>query len=99
MLLIVSASAFAETFTDSGKLTMSFTLKDFATVTTAPAAVDNLEYNGTSQDLVTAGTPNGGTMVYALGTSEAASEDYSVSIPTGFDEGTYYVWYLVNIDC
>ena len=111
MLLVVSASAFAETFTDSGKLTMSLyipqprfqldmslTLKDFATVTTAPAAVENLEYNGTAQALVTAGTANGGTMVYALGTSEAASEDYSVSIPTGRDEGTYYVWYKVSAD-
>ena len=111
MLLLVSASAFAETFTGSGTLTMllnipqpvyklemSLTLKDFAEVTTAPAAVENLEYSGTAQELVTAGTASGGTMVYALGTSTAASEGYSVSIPKGLDEGTYYVWYKVSAD-
>ena len=67
----------------------------FATVTKAPEGITGLEYTGSAQELVTAGTAQGGTMVYALG-NEAA--EYSVSIPTGTDEGTYRVWYKASGD-
>ena len=63
-----------------------------AKVTTAPAAKDLTE-NGSAQELVTAGTAEGGTMQYALGTAAEATGSYSTSIPTGTEAGTYYVWY------
>ncbi|MBR1860811.1 MAG: hypothetical protein IJ796_02965 [Lachnospiraceae bacterium] len=63
-----------------------------ATVTEAPTA-KNLTYNGSAQELVTAGTATDGEMQYALGTKEAATEDYTASIPTATEAGTYYVWY------
>ncbi|MBQ6398536.1 MAG: carbohydrate-binding domain-containing protein [Clostridia bacterium] len=65
-----------------------------AEVTKAPTA-KTLTYTGSAQELVTAGTPSGGTMQYAIGTKDAATGSYTTSIPTGTDAGTYYVWYKV----
>ena len=65
----------------------------FATVTKAPEGITGLEYTGLAQELVIAGTADGGTMVYALG-----NDKYSVSIPTDTDEGTYRVWYKASGD-
>ena len=65
-----------------------------STVTTAPTP-KTLTYNGQAQELVTAGTAEGGEMQYALGTKDAATGEYSTSIPTATDAGTYYVWYKV----
>ena len=66
---------------------------------TAPVA-RALVYNGSSQELVTAGAAEGGTMQYALGTNDttAPAEGWSTSIPKGTDAGTYYVWYRVQGD-
>ncbi len=76
--------------------TMTITLtiidKDPAVVTKAPTA-KTLTYNDSAQELVTAGTATGGEMQYALGTKDAATEEYTPSIPTATDAGTYYVWY------
>ncbi|MDO4805340.1 MAG: hypothetical protein Q4A32_11035 [Lachnospiraceae bacterium] len=44
---------------------------------------------------MSAGTAEGGTMQYALGTETEATEQYTTSIPTATDAGTYYVWYKV----
>ena len=66
-----------------------------ATVTATPAAKENLTFNGGDQALVNAGTANGGTMQYALGTDSAATGDYSADIPKGKAAQTYYVWYKV----
>ena len=63
-------------------------------VTKAPEA-KTLTYTGSAQELVTAGTATGGTMQYALGTKDAATQPYTTSIPTATDAGTYYVWYKV----
>ena len=54
-----------------------------------PPTAKTLTYTGKPQELVTAGSIEGGTMVYSL------SEDgpYSEAIPTGINAGTYYVWY------
>ena len=59
-----------------------------------------LVYNGTAQELVTAGVAEGGTMMYALGTDAATAptEGWSVAIPTGMKAGNYYVWYMVKGD-
>ena len=59
-----------------------------------------LYYNGTAQELVTAGTASGGTVVYALKTGSSAPGDdsYSPVIPTATEEGTYYVYYKIRPD-
>ena len=57
---------------------------------TDPAAKD-LTYTGEDQALVTAGTCSGGTMVYNL----AENGEYTETIPTGKNAGTYTVWYKV----
>ena len=71
--------------------------KTSATMTTVPVA-KALIYNGTAQELVTAGEATGGTMQYALGDNATTAPDasaYTASIPTGTDAGTYFVWYKV----
>ena len=66
-----------------------------ASVTAAPAAKDDLVYDGEPLELVTAGTADGGTMQYALGTDETTEpiDGWDAAIPTGIDAGTYYIWY------
>ena len=54
-----------------------------------------LTYTGSAQELVTAGTAEGGTMQYALGTATEATQPYTTSIPTATNAGTYYVYYKV----
>ena len=65
-----------------------------ATVTTAPKA-KSLKYTGSAQKLVKAGTADGGTMYYALGTATEATKQYTTSIPEAVGAGTYYIWYKV----
>ena len=62
----------------------------------ATVTANNRTYDGTEQPLVTVtGTPTGGTMQYAIGTKDAATQPYTTSIPAATDAGTYYVWYKV----
>ena len=67
-----------------------------------PAAVtaNSSTYDGTEKPLVNVddSTLVGGTMQYALGTKDAATEEYTTSIPSKTDAGTYYVWYKVKGD-
>jgi len=67
---------------------------------TAPTAKTDLAYTGQSQALITAGSVTGGigTMQYALGDANGATQPYTTSIPTGTNAGTYYVWYKVKGD-
>ena len=61
----------------------------------APMA-NTLFYNESEQQLVTAGEAIGAEPLYALGVDAATApddSDYSRSIPTGTDVGTYFVWY------
>ena len=58
----------------------------------APAAVNNLVYNGSEQSLVTAGSGTG-TMKYSLD-----GIDYSTAIPKGKEAKTYTVYYKVEGD-
>ena len=62
-----------------------------ASVTTAPAAVGGLGYDGSAKNLITAGTCTGGTMNYRLGDSGA----WGATIPQATNAGTYTVWYKV----
>jgi hypothetical protein len=71
------------------------------TVTKAPKAKTGLVENGKAQELITAGTATGGTMLYALGKDEKTAPDASAfkeAIPSGTNAGTYYVWYMVKGD-
>ena len=65
---------------------------------TAPEAKADLVYNGSSQELLTAGSVDGGTMWYTLGsdaTTAPADSLYTTSVPAAIEAGTYYVWYKV----
>ena len=65
-----------------------------ANAVAATITANNRTYDGTDKPLVTVtGEAVGGEMQYALGTKEAATEEYTTSIPTGTNAGTYYVWY------
>lgn len=59
-------------------------------VVTAPTA-KTLTYDGSAQELISAGTTSGGTMEYSLDGSS-----YSTTIPTGTAATTYTVWYKVT---
>ena len=76
--------------------TKTFSLKpEPAVVTKAPTA-QNLTYDSSDHELVTAGQASGGTIKYALGLDEETEPDdseYDGAIPTAADAGTYFVWY------
>jgi len=59
-----------------------------ASVTAAPTPIVGLEYTGSAQTLINAGTASGGTMNYSLDGSA-----WSTTLPTGTDWGTYTVYY------
>jgi len=70
-----------------------------ASVTKAPTA-KSLKYNGSAQELVTAGRAKGGVMKYALGKNGTTPPEkgWSASIPKRTEAGTYYVWYMAEGD-
>ncbi|WP_405338996.1 MBG domain-containing protein [Fibrobacter sp.] len=57
---------------------------------TAPVAKENLVYSGKSQELVSAGSTDYGTLLYSLD-----GKDYSDKIPVATDAKTYTVYYKV----
>ena len=74
-----------------------------ATVTTAPTATAAIIEANTTAALVGAGAANGGTMRYAVTTTNAqpaSTADFSATRPTaqGRAAGTYYVWYYAKAD-
>jgi len=64
-----------------------------ATLSDAPTAISNLEYDGNAQALVNAGTAVNGTMAYSLD-----GTNWSATLPTGTNAGTYTVYYMVQGD-
>lgn len=58
---------------------------------TAPTVIEGLAYDGTSKTLLNAGTISGGTMKYRLGTTG----EYSETIPSAVEPGTYPVYYAL----
>ena len=72
-----------------------FTVKvNTAMVTEAPIRNSNVQYDGTVQELLDSpGKASGGTMVYAIGTKDGPTEEYSSHIPTATNVGAYYIWY------
>ena len=76
--------------TDDVTLTVKVSItKAAASVTVAPTAKD-LTYDGTEQELVTAGETEDGTIRYSLDNA-----DYSTNIPKGTEAKAYTVWYKV----
>ena len=74
-----------------------------ATVTTDPTAAAAIIEAGTTTALVNAGTANGGTMMYAVTTTNTkptSTDGFSATIPTaeGRAAGTYYVWFYAKAD-
>ncbi len=60
----------------------------------APTAAETLVYNGVEQELIRAGSTNGGKMLYKLG----RTGEYSESIPKAIDAANYTVYYMVEGD-
>ncbi len=60
----------------------------------APTAAKTLVYNGAEQELISAGSTNGGKMLYKLG----RTGEYSESIPKAIDAANYTVYYMVEGD-
>ena len=77
-----------------GKVSKNFTINKVAPTVTAPIANSELTYNGAAQALVTAGKVTGGTVEYRLG----ANGNYTTTIPTAKNAGSYTVWYRVEGD-
>ena len=73
-----------------------------ATVSTAPTAKTGIKV-GEDKAIINAGTAEGGTMYYAVTTTNAKpanSDGFSATVPTAktLTAGTYYVWYYVKAD-
>lgn len=68
--------------------------KAASSVSQDPTVVTGLTYNKQPQELVTAGTATGGTMMYAL----SQSGPFEETLPTATDADTYTVWYMVKGD-
>ena len=70
-----------------------------AKVTKDPT-INSLNYTGSAQELVTAGTASGGTMVYAPGDgpTTAPVDGWKEDLPVGEEAGYYVVWYKVQGD-
>ena len=62
--------------------------------TTLPAAIENLAYDGAAHALVTAGETAHGTVEYRLG----ADDEWSATVPSVTDSGTYSVYYRIKGD-
>lgn len=82
---------------DSVAASLDVTISKANPTVTPPTAKTGLKYDSTAQALVNAGSVQGGTMNYALGdnATTAPTSEYSTTIPTGTNEGAYYVWYKV----
>ncbi len=65
-----------------------------ASVTTDPAPIQDLVYNGSAQALVTAGTADGGRLLYSL----EQDGTYQATVPEAINAGDYEVWYYVDSD-
>ena len=61
------------------------------TMTTAPAAIENLAYSGSAQTLISAGVASFGTVLYSLD-----GTNFSDALPQGTNVGAYTVTYKVE---
>ena len=82
------------------KRTVTLTVNK-ANSTTATVTGVSTTYDGNYKALVNVtGNAVGGDMMYALGTNNttAPTDDWSKTIPTKKNSGTYYIWYKVSGD-
>ena len=89
----VKVIASADGYTDGEATSAEITVNKATPTSEAPTAKTDLVYTGAAQELVTAGTATGGTMVYSLD-----GENYDEAVPTGINAGDYTVWYKVKGD-
>ena len=71
--------------------------------TVTPPTANDLTYNGVSQELISAGSTEHGTLSYAVTTTDSAPQDDEFTynndnLPEKLNAGTYYVWYKVTGD-
>lgn len=73
--------------------------KGRGSIITTPAA-RTLTCNGSMQELITAGSASGGTMLYAIGAdaTTAPTSGWNIEIPSKAEAGTYHVWYRIEGD-
>ncbi|MBR6223697.1 MAG: leucine-rich repeat protein [Lachnospiraceae bacterium] len=84
--------------TTSCEVTLLVNKADIPTDTiTTPTAKEDLEYDGSSLELVEQGESENGQMQYVIGDDDesAPTEGWSEDIPTATGAKTYYVWYKV----
>ena len=104
---VMSGSQVTATYNGTSKKVKSVKAVKYlapVTVTTAPTATEGDIVVGSTTALVNAGAANGGTMMYAVTTTNAqpaSTADFSATIPTAQSittPGTYYVWYYAKAD-
>ena len=71
--------------------TADFTISQATPAVTPPMIITDLMYNGTTQDLIAAGSTTGGTLEYSLD-----GTNWSEDIPQAKDAGTYQIYYRVS---
>lgn len=71
----------------------NFSIVSEGSTYTPPTAKTGLVYNGTEQELLTAGSTTTGTMQYS-----SDGKTYNTDIPKGTDAGTYTLYYMVKGD-
>ena len=86
-------ATFQGDYASLGSVEKEFTIVKATPTVTAPTAVADLIYNGSKQELVTAGSTDFGTLLYSLD-----GENYSADIPTATNAGTHTVYYKVARD-
>ncbi len=94
----INAGNATVSITKDGKTaTVTFAIYPASSSLTAPTEKQNLVYNGDALELINAGSAVGGEMQYVLGTNitAAPANNWSTTIPTGKNAGTYYIWYRV----
>lgn len=75
--------------------TVAISVTKKAPQVTAPTAKD-LTFDNREQELISAGSTTGGTLQYAVSTTNSVpTSGWSTNIPKAENAGTYYVWYRV----
>ena len=72
-------------------ITIPFTINKATPIFTAPTGKTNLEFTGSTQPLINAGTTNLGELEYSLDNT-----NWSTAIPMGTEAGEYTVYYRVE---
>ena len=85
--LTISATATNNNYSGSAQKTFNI-LKANVNVTAAPTVKEGLVYTAEAQPLLNAGTVEGGEMQYSLD-----GVDYTTTVSTGLNAGTYTVYY------